>query len=62
MSISSVRAFPLRMAYHLYNICERKRWAAEALAYDKLVVAWLEISKLTRSAPETLEKQGEMIR
>ena len=50
------------MAYHLYNICERKRCAAEALAYNSLVVAWLEISKLTHSAPETLEKQGEMIR
>ena len=62
MSISSGRSFPLRMAYHLYNICERKRCAAEALAYNSLVVAWLEISKLTHSAPETLEKQGEMFR
>ena len=62
MSISSVRAFPLRMAYHLYNICECERWASESLACNSLVVAWTEVSKLTHSAPETLEKQGEMFR
>jgi putative DNA methylase len=28
------------LAYRLYNICERKRWAKEALSYNGLVVAW----------------------
>jgi putative DNA methylase len=28
------------LAYRLYNICERKGWAGEALAYNGLVVAW----------------------
>ena len=50
------------MAYHLYNICERKRWASEALACNSLLVAWTEVSKLARSAPETPEKQGEIFR
>lgn len=34
------------LAYRLYVICERKKWAAEALAYNALVVAWPEISRL----------------
>jgi putative DNA methylase len=39
------------LAYRLYVICERKKWAKEALAYNALVVAWPEISRLAASAP-----------
>jgi len=28
------------LAYRLYSICERKKWADEALAYNTLVVSW----------------------
>jgi putative DNA methylase len=38
------------LAYRLYVICERKRWAKEALAYNALVVAWPEIARLASSA------------
>lgn len=38
------------LAYRLYNICERKKWADEALAYNSLVIAWPELTKLARSA------------
>lgn len=31
------------LAYRLYTIAERKRWAQEALAYNELVTAWPEI-------------------
>lgn len=31
------------LAYRLYGICERKKWAQEALAYNSLVVSWPEI-------------------
>ncbi len=41
------------LAYRLYAVCERKKWAQEALAYNRLVVAWPEISKLSRVAPTT---------
>ncbi len=34
------------LAYRLYSICERKKWADEALAYNGLVIAWPELSKL----------------
>jgi putative DNA methylase len=34
------------LAYRLYSICERKKWAQEALAYNSLVIAWPEIARL----------------
>lgn len=37
------------LAYRLYSICERKKWADEALAYNSLVIAWPELSKLALS-------------
>jgi putative DNA methylase len=41
------------LAYRLYQICERKKWAEEARAYNGLVVAWPELQKLAalRAAP-----------
>ena len=29
-----------QLAYHLYTICERKKWAEEARAYNELIGAW----------------------
>jgi putative DNA methylase len=37
------------LAYRLYSICERKKWAQDALAYNSLVIAWPELSKLALS-------------
>ncbi len=34
------------LAYRLYTICERKGWAEEARAYNGLVIAWPELTKL----------------
>ncbi|RMH31879.1 MAG: DUF1156 domain-containing protein [Planctomycetota bacterium] len=42
------------LAYRLYSVCERKKWADEALAYNGLVIAWPELSRLAlqeRRAP-----------
>lgn len=36
------------LAYHLFNICERKKWAQEALAYNGLVQSWPEIQRLAQ--------------
>ena len=36
------------LAYRLYTICERKKRAAEALAYNALVQSWPEITRLAR--------------
>ena len=35
------RGEPIRqLAYHLYTLCERKKWAEDARAYNELVTAW----------------------
>ncbi len=34
------------LAYRLYTTCERKGWTQEAIAYNSLVVAWPELSRL----------------
>ena len=39
------------LAYRLYVLCDRKKWASEALAYNALVVAWPEIARLASAAP-----------
>lgn len=44
------------LAYRLYTVCERKKWAAEALQYNALVQSWPEIARLAREKgrqPET---------
>jgi putative DNA methylase len=38
------------LAYRLYTLCERKKRAPEALAYNGLVQSWPEISRLAREA------------
>jgi len=39
------------LAYRLYTLCERKKWAQEAISYNALVVAWPEIQKLAAKGP-----------
>ena len=36
------------LAYRLYNLCDRKGWAQEAIQYNSLVISWPEISRLAR--------------
>jgi putative DNA methylase len=36
------------LAYRLYQVCERKGWAQEALAYNSLVVAWPNLRDLAQ--------------
>ena len=40
------------LAYRLYHTCERKNWAADALAYNGLVTVWPELSRLAAKLPE----------
>jgi len=49
LALLGSRADPVReLAYRLYTICERKKWAHEALAYNSLVQSWPEIERLAR--------------
>lgn len=40
-----------QLAYLLYGVCDRKKWADDAAAYNMLVSAWPEISRLAASEP-----------
>ena len=51
---------PRDPAYRLYSICERKGWAQEALAYNSLVIAWPQLSRLATTSHDAPERQGEM--
>jgi putative DNA methylase len=44
------------LAYRLYSICERKGWAHEALAYNSIVLAWPEISKIALASPKASQQ------
>jgi putative DNA methylase len=41
------------LCYRLYTICERKKRATEALAYNGLVQSWTEITRLAQESPST---------
>ena len=46
------------LAYRLYTTCERKRWAQEAMAYNSLVIAWSQISRLAYQPGDAPLRQG----
>ncbi|MEW6186951.1 MAG: DUF1156 domain-containing protein [Thermodesulfobacteriota bacterium] len=50
------------LAYRLYTICERKKRAQEALAYNALVQSWPEIIRLAKetSTPSGINEQQEL--
>jgi len=48
------------LCYRLYTICERKKRAQEALAYNSLVQSWSEILRLSKEkASQKPDKPGE---
>jgi putative DNA methylase len=46
-----------QLAYLLYGICDRKKWAEEAAAYNMLVTAWPEISRLAATGPAPTDER-----
>ncbi len=48
------------LCYRLYTLCERKKRAAEALAYNGLVQSWPEIMRLAREESKPRTKQTTM--
>ncbi|MCA9626718.1 MAG: DUF1156 domain-containing protein, partial [Myxococcales bacterium] len=48
------------LAYRLYTLCERKKRAAEALAYNGLVQSWPEILRLAREGGTPTPEQGAL--
>ena len=49
------------LCYRLYNLCERKQWAGEALSYNGLVQSWPEISRLAQAASRPRAAQVGMM-
>lgn len=43
------------LCYRLYTLCERKKRANEAMAYNGLVQSWPEITRLAREAPRAVK-------
>jgi putative DNA methylase len=48
------------LAYRLYTLCERKKRAPEALAYNALVQSWPEITRLAREGNKPTKGQTTM--
>jgi putative DNA methylase len=48
------------LAYRLYALCERKKRAADALAYNGLVQSWPEIVRLARDGGKPTVEQGAL--
>jgi putative DNA methylase len=46
------------LSYRLHKVCEKKNWSGEALAYNSLVLAWPELTRLAQAAQHP--KQREM--
>ena len=46
------------LAYRLYALCERKKRAQEALAYNALVQSWPEIVRLAREGSKVQTEQA----
>ena len=46
------------LAYRLYTLCERRKRATEALAYNGLVQSWPEIARLAREGGKPKAEQG----
>lgn len=47
-----------QLSYHLYTLCERKRWAEEARAYNELIGSWSAIVAASIETGHTNEQHG----
>lgn len=53
------RGEPIRqLAYHLYTLCERKKWAEEARAYNELIGSWHAIVAASHEVGHRGEQAG----
>ena len=48
-----------QLAYHLYTLCERKKWADDARAYNELIAAWHGIVTASHETGH-IDSQGDL--
>jgi len=48
------------LSYRIYQICERRGWADEALAYNNLVASWGALESKTKEVKQRQPVQGEL--
>ena len=49
------------LSYRLYTICERRKWAQEAIAYNTLVLSWGDVQRLAAEKKAAAPTQAELI-
>jgi putative DNA methylase len=49
------------LSYRLYTVCERRKWAQDAIGYNALVLAWPDLTRLAQEQKAAGPSQGEMI-
>lgn len=49
------------LSYRLYTVCERRKWAQEAIGYNALVLAWPDLTRLAQEQKAAGPRQGELI-
>lgn len=47
-----------QLAYHMYTLCERKKWAEDARAYNELITAWHSVVEASLEAGHKNEQMG----
>lgn len=45
------------LSYRLHKVCEKKSWSNEALAYNSLVLAWPELTRLAQAVPTAVQRE-----
>jgi putative DNA methylase len=61
VALGSVGEIARDLAYRLYSVCERKKWASEALSYNALVTAWPELQRISSSIPVPVVVQDRLL-
>jgi len=49
------------LAYRLYSLCERRKWAKEALAYNGLVTTWGEVGRRASEISAAMMQQTDLV-
>ncbi len=59
LSKMPTKAEPIRqLAYHLYTLCERNKWAEDARDYNNVITSWHAIVEESRKAPAKVGQLG----